>query len=457
MKNLFIFLLLFVMCSCTDDYKGKTIAYPSVPELTTSPDFSVKVNGQDIWTEKIGVGGYDNENGQFIQNPMEDLNVAYFSCSGEQKITVTASEDIQSYIIHPKNKHIVAELKGRELTFSIDGPQQLYVEVNELPHLAIFANPLEEDIPAPNTPGVVFYEPGVHNVGEMTLQSNQTVYIAGGAVVNANVRGDNIENVKIMGRGCINGNLRINTSKNVEVHGIFMRSTRGWTNTLTDCYRSVFDNVKVFSYRGVWGLDGINPVSCKNFVINHCFIRTRDDCIAIKSPARVKNTDTDSISVTNCLLVGWDHADGVTLGFELQGGNVRNVFVKDCDIVRAKGGGRTDGHSAFSIVCDGPSKVSNIYFENIRVASDIEHKNLEIIITDGTLYGQGGIGSIHGVHMKNIYWENANKPFIIQGYNTQFIENINFRNCYVGGKLLTKPEDADFRMEFVQDINFILD
>ena len=456
MKYLFfsVIVLTFNMCVFTDANTVKTVAYPPVPGLVTSPDFRVTANGQDIWTEKLGVGGYENSEQQFVSDYMEDLNIANFSCSGEQSISITTPEDIQNYVIHPKSKHIVAEVKGREMTFCIDGPQQLYIEVNTLPHLAIFANPLEENVPSPDDRDVVYYGPGVHDIGEITLQSNHTIYIAGGAVVNANVRGVNLENVKILGRGCLNGNMRVNTSKNIEVNGIFMRSTRGWTNTITDCYNTVYENVKVFSYLGVWGLDGINPVASKNFVINNCFIRTRDDCIAIKS-FRAENIDTDSISVTKCLLVGWDHADGVTLGFELQGGNVKNVFVKDCDIVRARGGGRTGGHSAFSIVCDGPSKVSNICFENIRVASDIEFKNLEIIITDGTLYGKGGIGSINGVYMKDIYWENTEKPFIIQGHSSQLIENISFRNCYVGGKLITKPGDANFQTEFVKEITFI--
>jgi hypothetical protein len=123
------------------------------------------------------------------------------------------------------------------MSFSIDAPQHLYIEVNNLPHLAIFANPLEENIPSPQADGVVYYGPGVHDVGEITLQINQTIYIAGGAVVNADVRGVDLENVKIMGRGSLNGNLRINTSKNFEVKDIFMRSTRGWTNTITDCYK----------------------------------------------------------------------------------------------------------------------------------------------------------------------------------------------------------------------------
>ncbi len=423
--------------------EAKTLTYPAIPGLVTSPDFNVKANGQDVWTERLGTGG------------MEDLNIANFSCAGRQTISITASEDIQNYVIHPKSKPLATQVNGRELTFTLDGPGQFYIEINKLPHLALIANPPEEKIPSPNDRGVVFYGPGVHDVKEITLQSNQTIYIAGGATVNANVKGDSLEHVKILGRGYLNGSIRINTSKDVEVNGIFMRNTRGWANTITDCYNTVYENVKVFSYRGVWGLDGINPVSCKNFVIHNCFIRTRDDCIAIKSPSRVKNTDSDSIRITKCLLVGWDHADGVTLGFELQGGNVRNIYVRDCDIVRAKGQGRTGGHAAFSIVCDGASKVSGIYFENIRVASDIEYKNLEIILTEGARYGDGKIGSINGVYLNDIHWENAGKPFVIAGVPSQLVENITFRNCYVGGKLLTKPEDAEFQMEFVGEIHFI--
>ena len=113
----------------------------------------------------------------------------------------------------------------------------------------------------------------------------------------------------------------MNSSDNFQVDGITVRHTRGWANTLTNCTNSGYDNVKVFTYQGVWGLDGIDPVSCKGFTINDCFIRTRDDCIAIKSNGRRGTADYDlstrDITITKSVFVGWDHADGVTLGFEL--------------------------------------------------------------------------------------------------------------------------------------------
>jgi hypothetical protein len=86
-------------------------------------------------------------------------------------------------------------------------------------------------------------------------------------------------------------------------------------------------------------------------------------------------------------MVGWANSDGVTIGFELNGGPVQNILVKNCDIIYARGNGRTGGHSAFSIVCDGPARVQNIRYEDIRVEEHVEFKNVEMIISDGKLYG----------------------------------------------------------------------
>ena len=383
-----------------------------------------------------------------------------FLCSGPQKITVVASSKINKYKIGPSNRHVQATVNGRELSFSIPGPQKLYIEIEGLPALAIFANPLETHVPKNEESGVLYFAAGTHNPDVINLKDDQTIYIAGGAVVNANIRGKNLKNVKIFGRGILNGNIRVAGSSDIEVSGIFVRNTSNWSNTIVDCDHTIYNNVKVFSYKGVWGIDGIDPVSCRDFKINDCFIRTRDDCISIKSMSKfgsdtVKNINTDSITVTNCLLVGWAHADGITLGFELQGGLVQNVLVKNCDIISASGQGRTGGHSGFSIVCDGPSLVQHIRFEDIRVENQIEYKNLELIVTEGRRYGTAGPGNINGVYLKNIRWANVNKPFVIAGIPSNWIENIIFDHCFLGEKPITGIGDGDFQIEFAKNIKFI--
>jgi hypothetical protein len=448
--NLFVFFLpagLNAMATPKTE-KSTLITYPIPSSLQISSIYTAKVSNTPVGVEQVGNGGREN------------LHVINFSCAGPQVITITAPGKISSYAIRPASRKIAARINGRALTFTLSGPQKLYIEINDLPDLAIFANPLEVKAPQKEDKGVLYFGPGVHNEGKIELQSNRTLYIAGGAVVNADLRGRNLHNVKILGRGILNGNVRIANSTHIVVDGVFIRNTKSWSNTLIDCYHTTYHNVKVFSYQTVWGIDGIDPVSCKNFTIDDCFIRTRDDCISIKSMERfgndtVKNINTDSITVTNCVLVGWAHADGVTMGFELQGGLAQNVLVKNCDILASGGQGRTGGHAGFSIVCDGPSLVQNIRFEDIRVENKMEYKNLELIVTEGRRYGTAGPGNIKNVYLKNIRWQNVNKPFVIAGVPDNWVEGVVFDHCYLGEKQLTSVKDGDFQTEFAKDVRFI--
>ncbi|MBQ8061093.1 MAG: hypothetical protein IJ205_04020 [Bacteroidales bacterium] len=420
------------------------VTYPAIPGMTASPEYSLTVGNTPVWVEQVGPDG------------MEGLHVANFSCEGPLAITIETQDKIKEYTIQPASARIKAAVRKNKLTFRIDGPKKLYIRINDKPYLALFANPLETEILSAGTPGVRYFGPGVHDAGQIALEDDMTIYIAGGALVNGQIRGSG-KNVRILGRGSFGGNLSVSGCENLTVDGIFMRSTRGWTNTVTNSRNTVYCNVKVFSHTGTWGLDGINPVSCKGFLIDDCFIRTRDDCIAVKANGNPDNFDLScrDVTVRGCLLVGWDHADGMTLGFELNGGTVENIRMTDCDILRARGSGRTGGHAAFSIVCDGPSEVRNITFENIRVESDIEYKNLEIILTEGERYGNGKMGSIKGVLLKNVHWANAGKPFTLVGHPTRFVEDITFEDCYAGGKKISCLKDADFQAEYVKGLVFI--
>jgi hypothetical protein len=450
----FICFFLILLLTFVTNASAIIVVYPSTPGLKTSPDFTLKANDVPVWVERIGSKMKTFSYSLYSGREMEDLNVASLSCSGSVTLRITASAKISSYVIRPKSLNIKAAVIGTELIFTITGPQKLYIEINGLPHLALFANPLEVNPPKKGDRDVLFYGPGTYTQDSINLKSNQTLYIAGGAVLNTNIRGRDLHNVKISGRGIIQGNLEISGTSDLDVNGVFICNTNGWTNTLTNCRNVSYDNVKVFSYEAIYSVDGIDVVSCTNFKINDCFMRCRDDCVAIKS-GDVK-LHVDSVFVSNCIMVGWACSDGVTLGFELNGGPVENIFVKNCDILYARGGGRTNGHSGFSIVCDGPAWVQNIHFEDIRIEENVEFKNLEFIVTDGTLYGTDPPGHIKGVYLKNIQWENQMKPFIISGFSaTNLVEDITFDHCITGGKVLTGVKDADFRInEFTRNIKF---
>lgn len=451
---IFLCMAVVIFLTLISNIAGTVVVYPPPPGLKTSPDFTLKANDIPVWVERIGSKMKTFSYSLYSGREMEDLNVANFSCSGTVTLRITASTKINSFMIRPKSLNITAAVNGNELIFSIAGPQKLYIEINGSPHLALFANPLEVKPPKKGDRDVIYFGPGIYTQDSLDLKSNQTLYIDGGAVLNTNIRGRNLHNVKISGRGILHGNLEISGTSDLVVNGIFLCNTNGWTNTLTNCHNVSYNNVKVFSYEAIYSVDGIDVVSCTNFKINDCFMRCRDDCVAIKSGDR--NLNVDSVFVSNCVMVGWSCSDGVTLGFELNGGPVQNVFVRNCDILYARGGGKTNGHSGFSIVCDGPAWVRNIHFEDIRVEEQVEFKNLELIVTDGKLYGDDPPGHIKGVYFKNIQWENPGKPFIINGNSSgNLVEDITFDNCRSGGKRLRSIDDADFRInEFTKNIIF---
>jgi len=441
---------------------AQIVTYPISPGQITSPDFTMTVNDNNVPVQKLGPDPVTNEKARaqranILGGEMDSVNIANFSCKGVLTIVITACEPIEAFLIRPKSKGINGKVHGNQLTFTMSGSGKLQIEINKLANLAIFANPLEVNPPKRDDPKVVYFEQGMHILGQIDLESNQTIYIAGGAVVKANVRGSNLRNVKIIGRGILQGNVKISGTTNLLVDGIIVNCTgKSWINTLTGCHHSAYRNVKVFGYTVPWSTDGINPVGCSYFSIDDCYLRTGDDCIAVK--CKDYGMRVDSITVTNCIMAGWMCNDGFTIGFELNGSTVENILVKNCDILRSrKGRGPTGGHACFSIVCDGPARISNIRFEDIRCEEDIEYNNFDLIVTHGSYYGDDPPGHINGVYLKNISWEKADAPFRILGYSSDnVVENVTFDNCTVGGTPLRSEDDAKFEINsYTKNIKFI--
>ncbi|MCK5469753.1 MAG: hypothetical protein KAI99_14635, partial [Cyclobacteriaceae bacterium] len=288
------------------------------------------------------------------------------------------------------------------------------------------------------------------------LNDNDILYIAGGAIVYGGIRLQGSSNVKVLGRGILDGNYQykrmvfLEDGADIEFNGIIIRNGKGWTNTVVNCENVLYENIKVISF-GNSG-DGINPVGSRNITINNCMLRCTDDCIAIKSPDSTRVIK--NIKITNNTLIGYAFADGVTIGFETNGPVIQDVTVSNCDVLMANGGSMVDGHSAFSIICDGPSEISNIRYENIRV-EDAELKLFELHITEGAFYGINPPGNIRDVYLKDIQWS-IKRPVVLKGLNDAHkVENITFENCSIKGEKITNANDTLFQVnDYVSNLIF---
>jgi hypothetical protein len=386
----------------------------------------------------------------------QEVHIANFSGKDQLQVEIEVSEPINNASIHPVSRGIDPVVEGNRILFSIPGPDKLYIKVNDLPPLCFFANPIEMPIPGSEDPDIRYFGPGVHRPGMMKLNDNETVYIAGGAIVYGGIRTNGSSNIRVIGRGILDGNFEYQrmvvpeNSDQVEFNGIIIRNGRSWTNTIINCTNVRYEDVKVISFGP--GGDGINPLGSRHVTINDCFFRCTDDCIAIKSPD--STWVVEDVLVTNNTMIGFAFSDGITIGFETNGPVIRDITVRNCDILMARGGSRVDGHSAFSVICDGPAVITDVLYEDIRVEEPVL-KLFELHITDGTKYGINPPGHIRNIRLKNIRWE-SERPIILHGYDEEHkVQDILFENCTIQGEKLVNTDHPTFQInEFVEEVRF---
>ncbi len=432
--------------------------YPKIDELSTSEIYSVNINGKTVWVEKF-VSNLDINNlPDWFSDPAvtqpQELHMANFDGKGKLTVKITVKETPRNVKIRPANLKIEPVINGKQIYFAWEGPGQLVVEMEDMPPLFLFANPEEKDTPSAGDPLVRYFGPGIHRAGYIDMKDNETVYIAAGAVVYGGIRANGVSNIRVIGRGILDGNyeysqmVRIEDSKNILFEGITVRNGVSWTNTLINCRDVEYDFVKVMGFGP--SSDGINPAGSQRVRITNCFIRCTDDCIAIKAPDY--EHPVKDIYVANNIMLGFAYADGITIGFETNAEYVRNVEVHNCDILLARGGSRVDGHSGFSIICDGPAVISHILFDNIRVEKS-EIKLFELHITDGTLYGDDLPGHIRDVTVKNVEWFHEG-PIVIWGLDENHrVKNVIFKDCTVAGQSLKELQEKLFRVnKFTENI-----
>ena len=119
---------------------------------------------------------------------------------------------------------------------------------------------------------------------------------------------------------------------NVTVTGITIRGSSHWTIVPRGSRNVTIRNVKLCNSR-VQNDDGINPCNSQDVLITDCFIRSDDDCVALKGlNFDDANSNVERITVENCIL--WcDRARIFLLGHESRAQFMRDVTLRNLDII----------------------------------------------------------------------------------------------------------------------------
>ncbi len=447
-------------------------AYPAPSGAALNNSFTVKVRipGGSWKALPVYLIKVDKVSGSRHQEQLSSM--AYFDFSGEVEVSVTFNRGtVNAAKIRPLSFGIQHELKNNTIFFKLTKPANLSVEVNGdiFNNLHLFANPVEELIPAAKDTNVIYFAPGYHQVpgGVLKVPSGKMVYISGGAVVNGQILIESVNNVKVVGRGVMEQapgkGIRIAWSRNVEVNGIITGQcfTGGSENV-------VISNVKAISYWR-WG-DGMNVVSSNNVLFDGVFNRNSDDCTTVYGSRGEFKGGCKNITMKNSTL--WaDVAHPILVG--THGSTPEPVILEDLtyknldilDHMEAQ----YDYQGCLSLNAGDSNLIRNVRFNNIRI-EDFRHGQLvNLRVFYNKKYCTSPGRGIENVLFKNVTYNGKNAlTSIIAGYDEQRkVKNIVFDNLRINGKLITdkmpgKPgwyKTSDmagfFVGEHVENISFI--
>ena len=389
------------------------------------------------------------------------------------ELTVRPDFAFESYQILPLSARIKSIRTGDTISVALSQPQKLTFvfdgQYEAKPVLHLFANASETDRPNSADPDVLFYGPGYHQPGTIALTRNgQTLYIAGGAyisgIVTAHGSADTpTQGVTIRGRGILSSPDRVTLDcggqNDLTVTGIIATRavSQAWTTVFYKCSNVRVGDLKVLSplYASV---DGIDLIFCRDVNIRDSFVRSADDCIAIKgfpSDASI-NPQTqpacENIRIENSQF--WSDANNALgIGAETNAAHFRNITFRDLDVLYVHEDSPDRG--AMSIVALNATQFTDVLYENIRVGPCGQLIDLQFVTQfpgptqpGGRIYGNlDWPGGISGITFRNISAAGGqgSRQIYIAGYKPALgVHNVIFSNVRIDGVPVRSTADPHF-------------
>ncbi|MDO5582355.1 MAG: glycosyl hydrolase family 28 protein [Planctomycetia bacterium] len=445
----FVFVLLLLAPSIVSVVYGEVKVYPAPKGEAVIGVWAIKADGKPVDVYSA-----------MSQDEGKEYYFASFDFSGKVKLEISAADfSFDKLVIGPDRFGVkTIQKKERSVILEADKPFQIVLEPNGLiKPLILFGNEIEKDIPAKDQKNVVYYGPGVHKTGKIVLKDNQTLYLAGGAVVKGCISTVG-SNITIRGRGILAGedSPRFNGpgrfmidcwhGEKITVRDIILRNPWSWTFVTWCCQNVLIDNVKIMGSR-MLNDDALDLVNTRNSVVKNCFFRSQDDNIAIKGKDGMHRR-CENILIEDCVF--WtDTANVFRIGYECETDGMRNIQAKNIDVWRYSPYNPVSMYWARAIVWLQPNQnmmMENCRFENFNIRSNGSDMTVVLAKPMSCRYGKFKKpvpGRIQNCSFKNfnIYGEKGNfrgELYMEGSLPDHFVNGMMFENFVYFGKKIDK-------------------
>ncbi len=425
----------------------RVVVYPAPAEETLPTDYEVQVENL-----KVDVYGARTLDPPFADKQWDfggPYSFANFDMAGAVAVRVVSKRSLRNVAIRPQSSGIVPTLEDdHTMTLTLDRPRKLSIEPDgKRGPLLLFGNPLETNVPKSNDENVIYYGPGVHRPEKIVVASGQTLYLAGGAVVKAEVLVQG-SNIRICGRGILDGSdwewrkgpvgnlIAIRNSRDVEIEGITLRGSSHWTIVARSSQHVTIRNVKLCNSR-VQNDDGINPCNSQDVLITDCFIRSDDDCVAMKGlDFAGANSNVERITVENSIL--WcDRARIFLLGHESRAAYMRDIALRNLDIIHFT-------MTPFLFEPGEDMRLENVTVEDIRMHGEGQREFIRLRPVVNQYMRKKVPGFIRDVRFRNITIEGQPGEYLVQieGADEEHdVRDVTFENVLVNGQTLNRGSE----------------
>lgn len=421
---------------------------------------------------------------------------ASFDFSGTVEVQVTSHRgEVKTVELRPRSYGLKPTVAGQTATFTLTQPRNLSVEVNgdRQHNLHLFACAPERDVPAKDTPGVLYFGPGLHTLGThpaigsegrigtrdkavIKVASGQTVYLAPGSVVQAAIKlADHAHDVTIRGRGILDlspwnepqgrfiagstwqtAGITLPFATNTRLEGVIIKQATAYS-----VLGGKADGVSIEGLKALgaheWG-DGIDMMSSSNVRISGVFMRNSDDCIAVYGSRWAYRGDSRHWLVQDSTF--WaDKAHPLYVGvhgdFTHEGDTLEDLTFRNLDLLESLEPSK-GFWGALSIGCGDRNTCRDITFDDVRVEHirdaggrliDVQFKHFQPSTIDGR--------AIQRLTFRKLRYDGPHGSLLAGKGPEQAIQGVVFDGLVVNGRPVRTAADAGIVLgPFVTGVEF---